>query len=1239
MAGLTVAPTTASAAPAPAKAPQAPTTPATPPQADERAAAAAKARLSNQPVELTSVTTPTERTVVNPDGTLTTELNAQPARTRRAGAWVPLDATLLRNADGSYSPAASANPLTISGGGAAALASMTSGDSQVALSWPGALPTPEVSGATATYHDVLRGVDLVVTATEQGGFSHTLVVHDAAAAADPALAKLRMPVTTRQATVRPDSAGGISVVDSHGRTVYTAPAPQLWDSTAPLTSLAAAPAARDSAGDPAASSAHEAGYAAKRGSVGVQVSSDAITLTPAPEILRGTGVRYPVYVDPSWNPNSTSSTRNAWTYANSYYATQSYFNSSDYARAGYTAFESPYYKARSWFQFPIPTNLWGASIITATLQTHSVWSANNSAYWFGVYHTCGISSGTTWNSQPCTGGRIDHRQLPGNWRSDGSYNPMEHDFDVTGEIAAAASGRWSADTIGLFNDTETDKYGWRKFQNNPSIAVTYNSVPNTPGSAATSPAVPCYTGTGTLGQIGNTAITFSANISDPDGTQTLLDAQFSIQDLTAGTTLASPTVTVSNNHLATVTLTASQFVDGHTYGWNVKATDGRDTSPATPTCQFKVNKQQPASPGVASTTYPADTTGPPIGTAATFTFTPPAGTDQPISFVYSLNTAPPATIPGQYGPFPGGTLVQAATTGSTSVSITPRHFGPNILYVYGINGAGNAGPVTAYRFTTSAPAQPAVWGDFTGDGIADQIAVGTAFRPGAWLYPGTDKAGHLGAPVQIGAGGTGGAGSTSSATDWIGAIGSATEFTGDGVQDLLVKLPASDSDGNVTVLPGTGDGSAFDALRRIRVMLPKVDGSAGNQTVDQVVASPLPSVTGSPLPDLYVVVGDNLYLYTPGFPPGNFEEPILISSGWTGRTIAAAVNGANPALFARTDATGKLELYTGNMAAGTPAGTTAPVVYATSGFDAASAPVLTGADINADGKPDLWADTHGTALNARINTGSNTLGAAVGNPMGNQGLLKSGVAGFCADNSHGANTTGNTTWGWTCNGGQLSQFWTMPGDGTIRIAGKCLDVTSSGTANGTLTWLWDCNGGVAQQWRPGANNSLINPNSNRCLDMAMPAGNGSALRIEDCTGAPQQSWTFTASDLGPIRSAFAGKCLDNNNGNLVSGNPIQLYDCNFGYNSQTWLVLGDGQLQMADFCVDVTGGGTANGTLVQLWQCNHGGAQQWTIGPNFALINPQSGKCLDVPNSNTANSTRLQIWECNGTNAQKWTVH
>lgn len=68
---------------------------------------------------------------------------------------------------------------------------MTKAGRELALTWPDALPAPVLSGATATYRDVLPGVDLRMEAQETG-YTQLLVVNSAEAAANPKLSELRL---------------------------------------------------------------------------------------------------------------------------------------------------------------------------------------------------------------------------------------------------------------------------------------------------------------------------------------------------------------------------------------------------------------------------------------------------------------------------------------------------------------------------------------------------------------------------------------------------------------------------------------------------------------------------------------------------------------------------------------------------------------------------------------------------------------------------------------------------------------------------------------------------------------------------------------------------------------------------------------------------------------------------------------------------------------------------------------
>ena len=168
------------------------------------------ARRTRHRVTATALTTPTSVTSASPDGTLTVSQTLRPVRAWHNGGWKSLSPALHHERDGHVSPAVTSNGLTLSGGGTSPLAVMTADARTLALSWPGSLPAPTLSGSTATYANVLPGVDLVVTADDQGGFSDTLVVHSAAAAANPALASLSLGVATPGSTLSTDAAGDFS---------------------------------------------------------------------------------------------------------------------------------------------------------------------------------------------------------------------------------------------------------------------------------------------------------------------------------------------------------------------------------------------------------------------------------------------------------------------------------------------------------------------------------------------------------------------------------------------------------------------------------------------------------------------------------------------------------------------------------------------------------------------------------------------------------------------------------------------------------------------------------------------------------------------------------------------------------------------------------------------------------------------------------------------------------------------
>ncbi|PYC67393.1 hypothetical protein C7C46_30340, partial [Streptomyces tateyamensis] len=300
--------------PIPITAPAGPA-PALSPTAQAIADARTKAKATGQPVTVDLLTTATSSTLVNPNGTLTTDDYAAPVRIKQGSSWAPIDATLHANIDGTLSPTAASTGLKFSGGGTGPLATVTTADGQqLSVTAPFALPAPTISGATATYAGVLTpDVDLQVTAQPDGGWRDVIIVKTATAAANPALKTVHFTTAANGLTVASDAAGNITYKDSAGKVRLHAPTPMQWDSTMPppaapssgtvtqARSLFAAPAApattstNTSTPDAPGDSAHVA-------PITVNATATGIDLTPDQNVL-GKGSA-PWFIDPSISDDS-----------------------------------------------------------------------------------------------------------------------------------------------------------------------------------------------------------------------------------------------------------------------------------------------------------------------------------------------------------------------------------------------------------------------------------------------------------------------------------------------------------------------------------------------------------------------------------------------------------------------------------------------------------------------------------------------------------------------------------------------------------------------------------------------------------------------------------------------------------------------------------------------------------------------------------------------------------------------
>ncbi|MFF4342166.1 ricin-type beta-trefoil lectin domain protein [Kitasatospora sp. NPDC001540] len=718
--------------------------------------ARARARSTGQPVVVDAMTTESSRTVANPNGTLTTTDNAQAVRTRRAGAWVDLDPTLHRNADGTISPAATQDSLTLSGGGTGPFATITTSDGKkLAVTAPFPLPAPSLDGATATYAGVLPDVDLQVSALSNGGWRDVIVVRTAAAAADPRLATLHFPVTTTGLTVAADPAGNVSFKDSGGEVRFQAPTPLQWDSTVssavPLASGGGAAAPRSPAVAPqdtpqaAGSNAAGPGATAVVASMGVAATGSGIDLIPDKATFgKGTG---PWYLDPT--VGAVSKTIGA-TQVQEYLPTSTYYSTgAQDLGIGYCGYPNcpGHGRERAYFTIGVSANIYtqpsGApapptvydSKLSVNVDGASAPDTNTP---IGLYWTGTIDDATTWKNQPCNGGGT----FGGCGKVGGSQwikgtGPIN--FDVTAQMRQAASQKWGTWTVGLAPDDETNMSYRHHVQSSISIATNYDITPSAwwPRSSPsvgfansgdgkgtpTGADCPGSADPGWIGAAENIALTVSQ--WSPIGVN--LTDKFATWDDTTGSalpTLSTPASAYGNNW---VNLPGSLLTDGHRYRWQATTTDDSLTSPVVGPCYFRFDRTAPTV-SVSSAQFPPSGSPAPAtltyaGQSGTFTVTgtdpaPAGGGDTSGLACYRISTAS-TPVTGWHcndATTTSDTVALPDATGRATYAFTPPHWGTNTLFVQAQDNAGNYSQPAAYSFYAPwNPAHGPTYGDITGD--------------------------------------------------------------------------------------------------------------------------------------------------------------------------------------------------------------------------------------------------------------------------------------------------------------------------------------------------------------------------------------------------------------------------------------------------------------------------------------------------------------------------------------------
>ncbi|MCA1217255.1 FG-GAP repeat domain-containing protein [Streptomyces sp. 8L] len=524
-------------------------------------------------------------------------------------------------------------------------------------------------------------------------------------------------------------------------------------------------------------------------------------------------------------------------------------------------------------------------------------------------------------------------------------------------------------------DNESDVYGWKKFDAKSAVlSTTYNTLPNTPTSLGTIPSSGGCDTTAPYTTIGNTDITLTAKVSDPDGGT--VKGQFRLwgsNNYSSGAEIFNQAVSVPSGSVAKVKVpkaTLSKYLTaaGGTFGWKVQTLDTSTSSAWAPstTCRFNFDPNRPSHiPTITSTDFPDGSDGWPATTGqarsqGTFTITN-AGITDVTKYEYwsdwdtTVRTLSPTT--------------SNDPNDQATLKLTPPAAGAHRLVVRSLDAASNRSDQAAFYFYANGPSTPDKPGDLNGDGIGDLYGIRTdgSLR----LYAGQGN-GFL-APYTA-------AGNT----DFDGAsITHRGDWNRDGYEDLVALLPGSEEK-TLAVFPNNGIGYACTARDE------QADGQSQScltdeqpldvydpadnhwANADQILAvgdvdGPLDTDGDGTIDvpghtDLLVKTGDLLWLYY-GSDTLYLDEtrpPVLIGNGsWSDCDITAPGDlnqDGHVDLIARNRNTGDLKLYAGTGTNGEGLGSgTASTVIGTN-WTTTHRPLFTATpDANLDGTPDIWS--------------------------------------------------------------------------------------------------------------------------------------------------------------------------------------------------------------------------------------------------------------------------------------------
>lgn len=687
------------------------------------AAAAEVAAACDAEVEILDERTETDEVFAQPDGSTTLRRYAAPRRVRQGAGWVDVDADLAFQPDGSVRPNAVPYGLSFSGGGTGPFVAIAEGDQRLAQTWPTRLPRPTLDGATATYAEVLPGVDLELTATVEG-YHQILVVKDRAAAANPALARIATRVTTSGGLSLNDGPGGrLDAVTAAGKKVFFSEAPVMWDAPRKVRvdGLSVALPRQERV-------------------MGVDVQGDQLVVTPDQAMLQAPSTTYPVRIDPTVYRYSGSN----WTTVRSCASTTSYWTSKrDAMRVGNDPAQT---SCRHRLLVNIPLNdlhgkLIKQSSFFANMDHSSPCGSPTPQVRLSVSTERWVTQGNTavtWNNTDnynafrawvvgtaSPNSANEGRNANGSWTCGADLGDKTVEWGIDPGNFGWFTNRpeYSHITFMIYSTAENDWSTWKKFYPDSTYAeVTYNDPPHAPAPQSISD---CSVRCSSPAVVSRVDPELRATASDPNGGN--LNLYFTVQRADGTHLVTSPAVAQASGGTPAPWRIHPGLPGEGNYRWSVNACDEWGDCAGSGWFDFSVDTTPPPAPNVGPVDpnryFREDGTGRSsggIGVPGQLVLTGDASVD---TFTWQLDgKGTPITVPAT------GTSTRTAT-----ITVTPQADFIRSLSVTAKDISGRTSSAT-YRFRVAGPDPEAGYWNLNGNALDSRDLSG---RPGAIRHDGT----------------------------------------------------------------------------------------------------------------------------------------------------------------------------------------------------------------------------------------------------------------------------------------------------------------------------------------------------------------------------------------------------------------------------------------------------------------------------------------------------------------------